>query len=89
MMDGWMTVLTSLDGAGFLRYLVQVTGAEEGRPAVMHNGEPLLEGYVELFGVDPPRRRHGIGIALQQHGARRCRIAGCYQMRSRSPVASA
>jgi GNAT superfamily N-acetyltransferase len=75
--------------AGFLRYLVQVIGAEEGRPAVMHNDEPLLEGYVEAFGVDPQRRRRGIGTALQQHAARRCRTAGCYQMRSRSPVTSA
>ena len=85
-------VLAAFDGtrcAGFLRYLVQVIGAEEGRPAVMHNDEPLLEGYVEAFGVDPQRRRRGIGTALQQHAARRCRAAGCYQMRSRSPVTSA
>jgi GNAT superfamily N-acetyltransferase len=85
-------VLAAFDGTrctGFLRYLVQVIGAEEGRPAVMHNGEPLLEGYVEAFGVDPQRRRCGIGTALQQHAAQRCRAAGCYQMRSRSPVTSA
>jgi GNAT superfamily N-acetyltransferase len=85
-------VLAAFDGtlcAGFLRYLIQVIGAEEGRPAVMHNDEPLLEGYVEAFGVDPQRRRRGIGTALQQHAARRCRAAGCYQMRSRSPVTSA
>lgn len=84
-------VLAAFDGTrcvGFLRYLVQVIGAEEGRPAVMHNDKPLLEGYVEAFGVDPKRRRHGIGTELQQHPARRCRAAGCYQMRSRSPVTS-
>ena len=74
---------------GFLRYLVQVIGAEAGRPAVMHNGEPLREGYAEAFGVHPQLRRRGIGTALQQHAARQCRIAGCYQMRSRSPVTSA
>lgn len=37
-------VLGAFDGtrcAGFLRYLVQVLGAEAGRPAVTHNGEPL------------------------------------------------
>jgi GNAT superfamily N-acetyltransferase len=73
---------------GFLRYLIQVIGAEEGRPAVMRNGKPLREGYVEAFGVDPQRRRHGVGTALQQHAARRCRIVGCWQMRSRSPVTS-
>jgi GNAT superfamily N-acetyltransferase len=62
-----------------------VLGAEAGRPAVIYNGESLKEGYVEAFGVDPQLRRRGIGTALQQHAARQCRIAGCYQMRSRSP----
>jgi hypothetical protein len=49
-------VLGAFDGtrcAGFLRYLIQVIGAEAGRPAVIHDGEPLREGYVEAFGVDP------------------------------------
>ncbi len=81
-----------MDGArcaGFLRYLVQVIGAEESRPAVLHHDEPLLECYVEAFGVDPQRRRRGTGTALQQHAVRRCRIAGGYQTRSRSPVTSA
>ena len=73
---------------GFLRYLIQVIGAEAGRPPVLRNGQPLSEGYVEAFGVDPQLRRRGIGTALQQHAARQCRIAGCYQMRSRSPVTS-
>jgi GNAT superfamily N-acetyltransferase len=85
-------LLGAFDGircVGFLRYLIQVIGAEAGRPAVMRNGEPLREGYVEAFGVDSRLRRRGIGTALQQHAARQCRIAGCYQMRSRSPVTSA
>lgn len=84
-------VLGAFDGTrcvGFLRYLIQVIGAEAGRSAVIHNGEPLREGYVEAFGVDPQRRRRGVGTALQQHAARWCRTAGCYQMRSRSPVTS-
>jgi GNAT superfamily N-acetyltransferase len=75
--------------AGFLRYLIQVIGAEGGKPSVLHHGEPLREGYVEAFGVDPQLRRRGVGTALQQHAARQCRIAGCWQMRSRSPVTSA
>jgi ribosomal protein S18 acetylase RimI-like enzyme len=57
-------VLGAFDGSrcvGFLRYLIQVIGAEEGRPAVMHNGAPLREGFVEAFGVDPQLRRRGIG----------------------------
>src|SRR6185437_8592917 len=59
-----------------------------GRPAVTYHGESLKEGYVEAFGVDPQLHRRGIGTALQQHAAQQCRIAGCYQMRSRSPVTS-
>ena len=55
----------------------------------MRNDGPLPEGYAEAFGADPQRRRRGMGTALQQDAARRCRIAGCCQMRSRSPVASA
>jgi GNAT superfamily N-acetyltransferase len=84
-------VLGAFQGArcvGFLRYVIQVIGAEERRPAVSYNGRTLREGYVEAFGVDPRLRRRGIGTALQQEAARRCRTAGCYQMRSRSPVTS-
>jgi GNAT superfamily N-acetyltransferase len=84
-------VLAAFDGprcVGFLRYLVQVIGAEAGRPAVIRDGQPLREGYVEAFGVDPRLRRRGIGTALQRRAARQCRTAGCYQMRSRSPVTS-
>jgi hypothetical protein len=57
-------VLAAFDGTrcvGFLPYLVQVIGAEEGRPAVMHNNQPLLEGYVEAFEIDQRRRGRGIG----------------------------
>ena len=74
---------------GFLRYLIQVIGAEEGRPAVTRHGVALREGFVEAFGVDPELRRRGVGTALQEHAARRCHEAGCHQMRSRSPVTSA
>lgn len=84
-------VLGAFNGSrcvGFLRYLIQVIGEEEGRPVVMHNGVPLTEGFVEAFGVDPQLRRRGVGTALQQCAARQCRNAGCYQMRSRSPVTS-
>jgi GNAT superfamily N-acetyltransferase len=84
-------VLAAFQGgrcAGFLRYLIQVIGAEEGRPAVTYNGTLLKEGYVEAFGVDPELRRHGVGTALQEHAKQQCRLAGCFQMRSRSPVTS-
>ncbi len=84
-------VLAAFQGtrcAGFLRYLIQVIGAEEARTAVTDNGAVLKEGYVEAFGVDPQLRRHGVGTALQEHAMRQCRLAGCFQMRSRSPVTS-
>jgi GNAT superfamily N-acetyltransferase len=84
-------VLGAFEGgrcAGFLRYLIQVIGAEEDRPPVLRDGRALTEGYVEAFGVDPLLRRRGIGSVLQQHAIQRCRAAGCYQMRSRSPVTS-
>ena len=73
---------------GFLLVLVQVIGAEEGRPPLLHRGRALTEGYVEAFGVLPEARRAGIGTALQSWAIDRCRTAGCYQMRSRSPVTS-
>ena len=73
---------------GFLRVLVQVIGAEEGRPPLLHGGRALTEGYVEAFGVVPEARRTGVGSALQGWAIERCRAAGCYQMRSRSPVTS-
>ena len=71
---------------GFLRYLIQVIGAGEGRPAVTYNGVALREGYIEAFGVDPQLRRRGVGAALQGHAMRQCRMAGCFQMRSHSPL---
>ena len=70
-------VLAAFQGArcaGFLRYLVQVIGAEEGRPAVTYNGAVLKEGYVEAFGVDPQLRRHV--------WARRCKNTPCVNVDS-------
>ena len=73
---------------GFLRVLVQVIGADVGRPPLTHEGRLLTEGYVEAFGVAPDARRAGVGTALQDWAVAHCRAAGCYQMRSRSPVTS-
>ncbi len=73
---------------GFLRFYVQVVWAEEGRPPVIHRGRPLLEGFVEAFGVRPEVRRMGIGSALQRRAQEFCRTLGCYQIRSRSPISS-
>ena len=74
------------DCVGFLRFLVQIIGADVGRPPVLQDGAPLTEGFVEAFGVDPAARRLGIGSALQAHAIEHCRSLGCHQMRSRSPV---
>lgn len=73
---------------GFLRFYVRVIGSEEGRPAVIHNGSPLTEGFVEALGVHPEARRLGIGSALQRRAQELCRARGCHQIRSRSPVSS-
>lgn len=73
---------------GFLRFYVQVVGSEEGRPPVMRDGSPLIEGFVEAFGVDPTARRMRIGSAMQMRAQELCRARGCYQIRSRSPVTS-
>ena len=84
-------VLAAFEGdacLGFLRFLIQVIGSEEGRPPVLRGGSPLTEGFVEAFGVDPAARRRGIGSALQARAIDHCRAEGCYQMRSRSPVTS-
>jgi ribosomal protein S18 acetylase RimI-like enzyme len=84
-------VLGAFDGnrcLGFLRFYVQVVGSEEGRPPVMRDGSPLIEGFVEAFGVDPQARRMGIGSALQASAQELCRARGCYQIRSRSPISS-
>jgi GNAT superfamily N-acetyltransferase len=73
---------------GFLRFLVQVIGAEEERPPLLRNGVALTEAYVEAFGVAPSERRHGVGSALQARVIEYARSVGCYQVRSRSPVSS-
>jgi GNAT superfamily N-acetyltransferase len=70
---------------GFLLALIQVVGEEEGRSPILQNGEPLLESYVEAFGVLPECRRMGIGRALQESAIQTAVGRGCYQVRSRSP----
>jgi GNAT superfamily N-acetyltransferase len=74
---------------GFLRFEIMVIGREAGRPPIYGAyGQPLREGYVEAFGVLPEARREGIGQRLQEHAIALCSQRGCYQIRSRSPIAS-
>jgi GNAT superfamily N-acetyltransferase len=75
--------------SGFLLALVQTIGHEEGRPPILFKGEPLLECYVNAFGVALEFRRQGIGQDLQEAAIRMASDLGCYQMRSRSPVTAA
>lgn len=73
---------------GFLRFVVQVIGSDAGRPPIELAGKPLLEGYVEAFGVLPEFRRRKIGQRMQEEAISICEAKGCYQIRSRSPVTS-
>lgn len=84
-------VLGAFDASGcvgFLRYIVQVIGADAGRPPVVRDAVALTEGFVEAFGVAPGARRRGIGAALQAEAQARCRAMACHQIRSRSPITS-
>lgn len=73
---------------GFLRFHIQQLGSDVGRAPAIHEGVPLREGYVDAFGVEPTMRRRGVGSKLQAFAIDYCRRAGCYQIRSRSPITS-
>ena len=70
--------------AGFLRFVVQEIGSDDGRPAVTFHGRPLTEAKVLAFGVVPAYRRQGIGRALQLAAIDHATRLGCYQVRSHS-----
>ena len=73
---------------GYLRYVVQPIGVEEDEPAVVFDGQQLLEGKVIAFGVRVEDRRKGIGRQLQTRLIEDCRAKGCFQIRSHSGVES-
>ena len=80
-------LLVALDNdrvVGFLRYILQEIGADQGRPSVEYQGQPLLEAKVLAFGVLPEHRNQGIGRALQEDLLAQAKRKGCYQIRSRS-----
>ncbi len=70
--------------AGFLRFVVQEIGADDGRPAVTFGGRPLTEAKILAFGVVPACRRQGMGRALQLAAIDHATRLGCYQLRSHS-----
>ncbi|MCY4081066.1 MAG: GNAT family N-acetyltransferase [Caldilineaceae bacterium] len=69
---------------GFLRFVVQRLGEDEGRPPIVFRDEVLYEAKIIAFGVLPEERNQGIGRSLQQKAMKRAEVLGCCQVRSRS-----
>ncbi|MDE0198206.1 MAG: GNAT family N-acetyltransferase [Caldilineaceae bacterium] len=69
---------------GFLRFVVQRLGEDEGRPPIVFRDEVLYEAKIIAFGVLPEERNQGIGRLLQLEAIRRAQELGCCQVRSRS-----
>ena len=69
---------------GFLRFVVQRIGEDEGRPPILFLGRTLFEAKIIAFGVLPKERNRGIGRALQQEAVRHAHELNCCQVRSRS-----
>jgi GNAT superfamily N-acetyltransferase len=84
--------LVASDGeniAGVLRFWTQEIGVDEDKPVFVVDSAPAIEAKVVTFHVLEGLRRRGIGRRLQVEAVRWARELGCYQMRSRSPYASA
>ncbi len=69
---------------GFLRFVVQRLGEDEGRPPIVFREQTLYEAKIIAFGVLPEERNLGIGRSLQQEAMRRAKALNCCQVRSRS-----
>lgn len=69
---------------GFLRFVIQMIGADDDHDPVLMNGTPLIEAKVVAFGVVPECQRQGIGRALQRAALTLAKQRGCYQLRSHS-----
>ena len=69
---------------GFLRFVVQRLGEDEGRPPLVFRDEVLYEAKIIAFGVLPEERNQGLGRSLQLEAIRRAQELGCCQVRSRS-----
>ncbi|HWG84938.1 MAG TPA: GNAT family N-acetyltransferase [Deinococcales bacterium] len=52
---------------GFLRWVVQAVGSEDGGEPFRLDGKVLLEAKVLAFAVAPEARRRGTGRQLQEH----------------------
>ena len=73
---------------GFLRFVVQRLGEDEGRPPIVFRDKVLYEAKIIAFGVLPEERNRGIGRSLQQEAMRRAESLACCQVRSRSDYES-
>lgn len=69
---------------GFLRFVVQRLGEDEGRPPIVFRDKVLYEAKIIAFGVLPEERNQGIGRSLQLKAMGRARELNCCQVRSRS-----
>lgn len=69
---------------GFLRFIVQRLGENEGRPPIVYRDQTLSEAKIIAFGVLPEERNRGIGRSLQKEAMRLAQALGCCQVRSRS-----
>lgn len=69
---------------GFLRFVVQRLGEDEGRPPIVFRDKVLYEAKIIAFGVLPEERNQGIGRSLQLEAMGRARELNCCQVRSRS-----
>ena len=86
LLPGGHALVALLDGVlvGFLVFLVQRIGPEDGCPPVAEAGEIVTEAKIRAFAVRGDVRRRGIGTLLQRRALERARELGCYQMRSQS-----
>ena len=69
---------------GFLRFVVQRLGEDEGRPPIVFRDKVLYEAKIIAFGVLPEERNQGIGRSLQQKAMKEAEALACCQVRSRS-----
>ncbi len=69
---------------GFLRFVVQRLGEDEGRPPIVFRDRTLCEAKIIAFGVLAEERNRGIGRSLQKEAMGRARALDCSQVRSRS-----
>ena len=80
----FLAALVNGQPVGFLRFVVQRLGEDEGRPPIVFQEQTLYEAKIIAFGVLPEERNQGIGRSLQQEAMRRAKALSCCQVRSRS-----